>query len=126
MRRRDFISALGGLVALPFAAHAQQPPNPLVGFFPVESPDMSGHKILLRAFRQGLSEAGYVGDVAIEYRSADGQYDWLPAMAADSPCRRNLIYTATDPATLAAKAANTSVPIVFTIGGRSGRVGTCR
>jgi putative ABC transport system substrate-binding protein len=118
VRRRDFISTLGGLVALPFAAHAQQPPNPVVGFFPVESPDMSGHKILLRAFHQGLSEAGYVGGVAIEYRWADGQYDWLPAMVADLVSRQvAVIYTASDPATLAAKAATTSVPIVFTIGG---------
>src|SRR3984893_13803726 len=118
IRRREFIVTLGGAaVGWPLAAHAQQPKLPVIGFLNSGSPVAFGH--VVSAFRQGLGEAGYVEhrDVGIEYRWAEGQVDRLPALASELVRTRvAAICAGSPPAAQAAKAATTTIPIVFTSG----------
>jgi putative ABC transport system substrate-binding protein len=118
MRRREFITLLGGAAAWPLAARAQQPAMPLIGFLSSRSPEDSSH--LVEAFRRGLAEGGFVEghNVAIEFRWARGQYDLLPAMVADLVSHRvNVLTTAGgEPSALAAKRATSAIPIVFGLG----------
>ena len=125
MNRREAITILVGAAAWPIAARAQQPAMPVIGFLHPVSPDAVADR--LRAFRQGLKDTGYIEgeNVAIEYRSTEGQYDRLPELVAELVRRRvAVIVTVGGPASaFVAKAATTTIPIVFIVADDPVRLG---
>ena len=118
MKRRETLTLLGGAAAWPFAAGAQQAAMPVIGYLSSRSPDDTTH--LLAGFRQGLADGGFIEhqNVTIEYRWALGQYDHLPALATELTRLPLVVVVSTggEPAALAAKAATSTIPIVFGTG----------
>src|SRR5579864_3364233 len=117
MRRRDFMTALIGAAGSPLAARAQQPAMPVIGLLTSVSPDREATR--LRAFHEGLKAEGFVAgeNVTIEYRSADGQYDRLPALAAELARRQVALIVAAGgtPSAVAAQVATSTIPILFEV-----------
>jgi putative tryptophan/tyrosine transport system substrate-binding protein len=127
MRRREFITLLGGAAAWPLAVRAQQPALPVVGFLNSASPALFAH--LVRAFHQGFSETGYAEgrNVAIDYRWAENQYHRLSVLVGDLVRRQVAVIVAfPNVSALAAKSATTTIPIVFVTGSDPSRVGPRR
>src|SRR5262249_17451663 len=117
-RRREFIALISSTIAWPFIARAQKPMTPVIGF--INAASAQNYTRQLAAFHKGLAETGYVNgqNVLIEYRWADDRNERLPGMAADLVRREVAVIAATStPASIAAKAATTSIPIVFETGG---------
>ena len=116
MRRREFIGIAGGAAVWPLAGRAQQPQMPVIGY--ISGGSASFYQSILPAFREGLREQGYIEgqNVTIEYRWAEGDYDRLPAFATEFVSRKVNVIAATGPSSMAAKAATSTIPIVFTSG----------